>query len=248
MKIRPSIRKKRVVLPWNLELGTWSFYPVLLWSLALGFWNFRAFSAEPIPIVSAWLNAQADIHTWSADFTQTRTLKSLTQPLSSAGHLWFAEPNRIRWELGHPAQTIAVIGPEEILLVYPRLKRAERYPLAGNQAGQWSDVMKLLEAGFSRSQAEMEAQYNILDQRVTGDVCEVTLQPKSASARKMMPQIKIGFSTKDFLLRSSELEFADGSTLRNDYKNSELNPKLDESLFAPKLESDYKITEPLNQR
>ena len=64
----------------------------------------------------------------------------------------------------------------------------------------------------------------------------------------MMPQIKIGFSTKDFSLRSSELQFADGSTLRNDYKNAELNPKLDESLFTSKLNSDYKISEPLNQK
>ena len=35
--------------------------------------------------------------------------------------------------------------------------------------------------------------------------------------------------------------------MRNDFKNPELNPKLDESLFTPKLESDYKIVEPLKQ-
>jgi outer membrane lipoprotein carrier protein len=230
----------------NNAIGAWRL--VLLWSLVLGIWNFRACAAEPIPVVAAWLNAQANIHTWSADFTQTRTLKSLSQPLTATGHLWFSEPNRIRWELGHPARNIAIIGSQEMLLVYPRLKRAERYPLAGGQTGQWGDVMKLLQAGFSRSRADLEAEYNILDQQVMGDVCEVTLQPKSAAARKMMPQIKIGFSTKDFTLRSSELEFADGSKLRNDYTNSELNPKLDESLFDQKLPSDYKVTEPFQQQ
>jgi len=198
-------------------------------------------------VVSAWLNAQANIHTWSADFTQTKFLKSLSQPLKATGHLWFAEPNRIRWELQHPQQTIAIIGPQEMLLIYPRLTRAERYPL-GSQTGQWGDVMKLLQAGFSRSRADLEAQYNILDQKVTGAVCEVTLQPKSAAARKMMPQIKIGFSTKDFTLRSSELEFADGSKLRNDYTNSQMNPKLDETLFNQTPPGGYKVTEPLSQR
>jgi outer membrane lipoprotein-sorting protein len=141
-----------------------------------------------------------------------------------------------------------VRGPEEMLVIYPRLKHAERYPLAGDQAGQWRDVMKLLEAGFPRSQAEMEAQYNILAQRVTDDVCELTLQPRSATARKMMPQIKIGFSTKDSSLRSTELQFADGSIMRNDFKNAELNPQIDDSLFSPKLESDYKISEPFNNK
>jgi outer membrane lipoprotein-sorting protein len=137
--------------------------------------------------------------------------------------------------------------PDEMMVIYPRLKRAERYPLTGNQAGQWRDVMQLLQAGFPRSQSELEEEYNILGQNTKDDVCELTLQPKSAAARRMMPQIKIGFSTGDFSLHSTELEFADGSTLRNDFKNPELNPKIDESLFAPKLDSDYKITEPLSK-
>jgi outer membrane lipoprotein-sorting protein len=225
--------------------GIWRL--VLLWSLVLGIWNFSAHAADTNSVLSTWLNAQTDIHTWSADFTQTRILKSLTQPLTATGHVWFAAPNRFRWELGHPPQTIAVRGPDEMLVIYPRLKHAERYSLAGDQAGQWRDVMKLLEAGFPRSQAEMEAQYNTLAQRVADDVCELTLQPKSTTARKMMPQIKIGFSTKDFSLRSTELQFADGSIMRNDFKNPELNPKLDDSLFTPKLESDYKISEPFKR-
>lgn len=220
---------------------------VFLWSLALGAWSFHASAAEPIPVVSAWLDAQANIHTWSADFIQTRTLKSLSQPLTSPGHLWFAEPNHIRWELGHPAKTVAVIGPQEMVLIYPRLRRAERYPIAGTQGGQWGDIMKLLQAGFSRNRADLEAEYNIVDQQVTGDVCVVILEPKSAAARRMMPQIKIGFSTKDFTLRSSELQFADGSTLRNDYSNSQLNPKLEQSLFDQTIPSDFKVTEPFNR-
>lgn len=230
------------------RMGAWNFRSLLFWCLALGFWNFTVSGAELSPVVSAWLNAQTNIHTWSADFTQTRTLKSLARPLTATGHVWFEAPNRFRWELGHPAQTIAVREPDEMLVIYPRLKRVERYPLGGSQSGQWHDVMSLLDAGFPRSQADLESEYDILGRNVTGDICELTLQPKSAMARKMMPQIKIGFSTKDFSLRSTELEFADGSTLRNDFRNAEVNPKLDESLFAPKLPSDYRVSEPLQQQ
>jgi outer membrane lipoprotein-sorting protein len=231
----------------NLKLiKIWSV--ALLWSLALGVWNFNASAAETNTVLSTWLNAQSAIRTWSADVTQTRVLKSLTQPLTAEGHVWFEAPNRFRWELGHPAQTIAVRDPEQMLVIYPRLKRVERYPLTGDAAGQWRDVMKLLEAGFPRSQSEMESQYNILSQNVTGDVCELALQPKSATARKMMPQIKIAFSIKDSSLRSTELQFADGSTMRNDFKNPQLNPQLDDSLFTPKIDSDYKTVEPFKQK
>src|SRR5215831_15574805 len=79
--------------------------------------------AEVGPLLTSWLAAQTNIHSWSADFIQTRVLKSLAQPLTATGHVWFAFPNRFRWELGNPPQTIAVREAGELLIVYPKLKR-----------------------------------------------------------------------------------------------------------------------------
>jgi len=198
-------------------------------------------------LLSAWFSAQTNLHTWTADVTQTRSLKALTQPLTSRGQVWFAAPNRFRWELVEPSRTIAVREPDQILLIYPKLKRAERFSLQGPQAGPWKDSLALLEAGFPRSQAELETRFRILSQVVTGQVCELTLQPKSASARRLMPQIKVIFATNDLMLRATELQFGDGSTMRNDFRNSRLNPPIDEALFAPKLDADFKIVEPMRR-
>jgi len=200
---------------------------------------------ESNSLVTAWLSAQTNIQTWSAEFIQTRTFKSLTQPLTATGQVWFAAPNRFRWELGNPPQTIAVRAPEEMLVFYPRLKRVERYPLTGDQPGPWRDALGLLEAGFPRSKAEMEGRLNIVSQTVKDNNCELVLEPKSAAARRMMPQIKIIFDTMDFMLHATELQFADGSTMRNDFMNSKLNPKVDESAFTPQIPADFKIIEPL---
>ena len=41
------------------------------------------------------------------------------------------------------------------------------------------------------------------------------------------------------------IQFADGSTMRNDFINPVLNPKISPETFSPKLESDFKIVEPL---
>src|SRR6185312_12914742 len=105
--------------------------------------------------------------------------------------------------------------------------------------------LALLEAGFPRSEAEMTARLKIVSQTTTNDICELVLQPRSAGARKMMPQIRIAFDTKDFSLRATELQFADGSTMRNDFMNPVLNPKIEDSLFAPNVPNDYQIVEPL---
>jgi outer membrane lipoprotein-sorting protein len=203
--------------------------------------------AQTTPEVASWLAAQTNVHTWSADFVQTRALKTLTQPLTATGHIWFQAPNRFRWELGHPAQTVAVRAPAELLILYPRLKRVERFPLGGQQSGPWRDALALLETGFPRSQSELEARYQIVSQSITAQTCQVILQPKSVSARRMMPQIKIEFDVKDYSLRGTELQFADGSTMRNDFKNAVLNPQLDAKLFDPEIPGDFKVVEPLKK-
>jgi len=112
--------------------GSWWF--VLTWALVIGPWAFQptaAFGTEAGAWLAGWISAQTNLQTWSAEVTQTRALKTLTQPLIAQGRVWFAAPNRFRWELTSPSQTIAVRQPEQMLVIYPRLKRAERYPLNG---------------------------------------------------------------------------------------------------------------------
>lgn len=200
------------------------------------------------PSVYAWLGAQTNIQGWSADFVQTRSFKTLTQPLRATGHVWFEAPNRFRWEIQKPQQTIAVRATQELLILYPRLKRVERFPLIGEQTGPWRDALALLEAGFPRGEADLVRQYNIVSQKVTDDTGQLVLQPKSAAAKRMIPQITIEFDTRDHSLKGTELQFADGSKMRNDFQNPQLNPKIEPTLFAPGIPSDYKVVEPLKSK
>ena len=118
-------------------------------------------------------------------------------------------------------------------------------PSAAQAPAPWKETLALLEAGFPRSQAELESRFRIIADSTSNDLHQVTLQPKSTTARRMMPQIKIFFSPQDSGLRATELQFTDGSTMRNDFKNPRLNEQLDEVLFSPTLDPTYKIVEPL---
>jgi outer membrane lipoprotein-sorting protein len=201
-------------------------------------------AADTDALLTAWFNAQTSLHTWSADLTQTRTLKAFAQPLVATGRVWFAAPNRFRWELGRPAQTIAARGPEELLIVYPRLKRAERYALTGGATGPWSEGLSLFEAGFPRGRDDLERKFRIASVRATDTECELIVEPKAESARRMMPQFRIVFGTAANDLRATELVLGDGSTLRNDFTNAVLNPALDPALFRPEIGADFRVTEP----
>ncbi len=196
-------------------------------------------------LLTRWLAAQTNIQTWTADFVQTRQLKALVQPLRAEGHLWFTAPSDFRWELGKPVQTIAVRHGEELLLIYPNLKRVERYSFGGKQPGQLKDMLSLLEAGFPRSREQIEQRFNLKLGPATNNCESMILEPKASATRKLLPQITVSIETNQFRLQATELQFADGSTLRNEFTASTVNSPVDPATFQPLLGPEFKITEPL---
>jgi outer membrane lipoprotein-sorting protein len=193
-----------------------------------------------------WFAAQTNMQNWSADFTQTRTLVALSEPLKSKGKVW-VQPGSFRWELGQPAQTIVVRNPDELLILYPRFKRAELYPLDKIPAGPIKDAMALLDVSLPRDRASMEQHFQLLSATETNATLQMTLQPKSVSARQFIGNVIIGFHTNDYAIADSEMQFADGSTLRNDFTNVVFNQPMDSKLFGTNLPPDYTVVEPLNQ-
>ena len=202
--------------------------------------------ADHKELFAQWFSAQTNLQSWSADFTQTRTLKVLSQPLISTGKVW-VEPNRFRWELGQPAQTIALRQPDQLLIIYPRLKRAEKYPLGGVPPGPLKDALALLDASLPRDQASMEERFRVLSAGETNSILEVTLQPRSASARKFMSEILIGFHTNNYSTAFTELKFSDGSRLRNDFTHMAINQPMGPGLFEANLGPDISVVEPLHR-
>jgi outer membrane lipoprotein carrier protein len=194
--------------------------------------------------IAPFLEAQAALKSWTADFVQTRTLKSLKQPLKTPGHLYFVAPNIFRWELGDPTQTIAIRQSNAVLLIYPPLKRAERYTISPGERNQWQEMLSLLDAGFPRSQVEMESRFEIVSFRVLDGKARIVLRPRAASARRWMQEMELAFGAETKTLAATELRFADGSSLRNDFSNERKNSQIAPELFDPQIPPDYKLAEP----
>jgi outer membrane lipoprotein-sorting protein len=218
------------------------------WLVVFGLWTASSVglrAADTNAFLATWLRAQGELKTWSADFTQTRTLKVLTEPLRTPGRLWFVAPDQFRWELGQPPQTIALRRPNELFVIYPKLKRAERYPMSAHGGEAWRDALALLDAGFPSGRAEFVARFRLVSLLETNGLATVRLEPRSASARKFMKEILLTLRTNDHALTANELRFADGSTLRNDFTNAVANAVIPPDRFDPALPADVKVVEPL---
>jgi len=208
-------------------------------------WATLSAPAQSEALLDQWIAAQTNLLTWSADAVQTRTLKTLTQPLVSTGKVWMIPPDQFRWELGQPAQTIALRRREELFLVYPRLKRVEKYPLTGHSSGPWHDALALLDASFPRSRADLAAHFQLLSVIQTNGQLQVRLQPKSPSARQFLTEISVRVYTNDFSPAATELIFSDGSSLRNEFTHGVVNRPIEASRFAVTSDTNFTVVEPL---
>jgi outer membrane lipoprotein-sorting protein len=193
-----------------------------------------------------WFEVQTHLQSWSGDFIQTRTLKVLNQPLVSTGRVWVTH-EAFRWELGQPVQTVVLRQPDQLLIIYPRLKQAEKYPLGAVPSGPIKDALALLDATLPRDRATMEKNFQLLSAAQTNSILQMTLQPRSESARKFIAEVIIGFHTNDFTIAATEMRFADGSSLRNDFTNVMLNQPIEPGKFRMDLAPDYSVVEPLKR-
>jgi outer membrane lipoprotein-sorting protein len=194
--------------------------------------------------LSDWLSWQTNLLTWSANVRQIRTLKSLAQPVTTTGQVWFCAPNLFRWELGNPPRTIAIRDPDRLTLLYPVLERAEIYRLTEDTQGPWRDSLALLEAGFPRDRATLDSRFQILELRTNAPNLEIALQPKSRAARRWMRRIEITVDLRNHVLLATDLTFADGSRLRNEFMDAAINPSIPADRFRPEIPPGYLRSEP----
>ena len=239
VSIRPHLARGRVARLFQRSL--WIF---CLTAVGLGAATFAG-AQDTNALFEKWLAVQTNLQSWTGDFTQTRSLKVLAQPLVSTGKVW-VRPGEFRWELGQPPQTIVLREPSQLLIMYPMLKRVEKYSL-DNPPAQLKDALSLLDATLPRDRATMQKQFRLLAAAETNSVLQMTLQPNSVSARKFIGEIIIGFSTNDFSIALTEMKFADGSRLRNDFSHVVMNQPVDDARFELKVPADFTVRDPLHQ-
>jgi len=228
----------RTALRWTVLVAAWvGFVPMVAGQ-----------SPGAEPVLRQWLARQTNLTTWTADFVQTRNLKALTQPLTTPGKVWFRAPAQFRWELGQPAQSVALRGEADLLILAPKLKRAERYPVAAFATGPMGDALALLDTGFPRDATAFTNRFAILGLAETNATHAFRLQPRAKAAQKVLTELTVFVATNDFQLRATELVFRDGSRLRNDFTNAVENAPIEAGQFEPALDATWKVTEPLRGR
>ena len=203
---------------------------------------FAAESAPNLAPIKQWIERQNAFRSVSADFVQTRSLRTLKNPLQSPGHLWFVAPNTFRWELGKPAKTIVIRKGDTMWIVTPAKRRAERQNVkaAGGKGGMQS--LAMLSFPLADSFADFQRKFEVLSLSVEGTRCRCELLPRDSSSRRMMRAMTLTFDTRTAHVISLGFVARDGSSLENRFSNIQVNPPIDRDRFDIDLEG-YEVVE-----
>ncbi len=191
-------------------------------------------AAEPLDFtpVKRWITRQEDFRSVTANFTQTRSLRALKSPLTSEGRLWFKAPSSFRWEMGTPAKTIVLRQGESIFLIQPAKKRAEKSPAdAKPDKPSPMQAMGMMTFPFARDFGDFQRKFETLSITTEGTRCHLEVLPRDAQARKFLSALKLDFNTTNGHLLGFEMATREGSSLRNEFTNVQVNPKIAPAVF-----------------
>ncbi|RPJ29925.1 MAG: outer membrane lipoprotein carrier protein LolA [Verrucomicrobiaceae bacterium] len=181
--------------------------------------------------LDAWLKRQATVKTLETEFVQERKLPSLKQPVSTPGKLSFANPGRVRWQLGEPVATLVLSDGTTLTLIDHKVKTARRIPADSPQAARFS---MLTGDGFQNPE-NFHAMFEIAAHRVASGIHQYTLKPKDHRMRSQVPWIFLDIDPAKNELRAMELELKDKSRIRTVFQNPRINTKLPPALFEADL-------------
>jgi outer membrane lipoprotein-sorting protein len=186
--------------------------------------------ADNAPL-EAWLKRQTSISTLDAGFTQERKLPALKNPTTTRGRLCFSKPDKVRWQLGDPFETLAVSDGKTLTLIEAASKTARQTAVDSPQAARFS----LLSGKAFQTPEQFYQSFEIVGSRVAEGIFQYTLKAKERRLRAQIPWIFLDIDPAKNELRALELELQDKSRLRTVFHNPRFNVKLDDSLFTPDL-------------
>lgn len=182
-------------------------------------------------VLDAWLQRQSSITSLDVAFTQERTLPALKQPTTTEGRLCFVKPDKVRWQLGDPFETLAVSDGTTLTLVESGPKTARRTGVNSPQAARFS----LLSGNGFGSPEKFYQTLEVIESRITSGIHQYTLKAKDRRIRSQVPWIFIDIDSTKNELRALEMELQDKSRLKTTFRNPRFNLKLDDALFKPDL-------------
>jgi len=181
--------------------------------------------------LDTWLKRQPSIQSIDVTFTQERKLPALKEAVRTSGRLSFSKPSMVRWQLGEPAQTLAVSDGTTFTVMDVAEKTAREIPVDSPAAARFS----MLTGDAFGSPETFRKSFEIEAHQVSSGIHQYTLKPKDRRMRTNVSWVFLDIDPAKNELRAMEIELKDRSRIRTIFNKPRFNVKFPAGFFQPDL-------------
>lgn len=176
-----------------------------------------------------WLAAQKHAPDLRVEFSITKSLPTLKQPVKSTGRFWNYADGRFRWETGKPATSVLVF--DGVNLQSWEAAENQWRKLNPNQRSMrlWMDFL----GGQKLAEADLVKDFLITAAAAKKPFASVILEPKSKRTRKDLKQLELKFNTVERHLVQLLVRQGDGGIQTMDFNEPKRMSAADRLVVPP---------------
>ena len=176
-----------------------------------------------------WLAAQKHAADVRVEFSITKTMPALKEPVKAAGRFWNYADGRFRWETGQPATAVLVFDGVTL----------QSWDAAGNKwrtldpnsrsMRLWMDFL----GGQNLTEGGLRRDFLITAPAAGKALASVVLEPKSSRVRRDLKQIQLKFNTAERRLVQMLIQQGDGGSQTMDFSAPKRMTAADRAMVPP---------------
>ncbi len=171
-------------------------------------------------------------------FTQRKLLTLFDEEEIAKGTLYFAHPDRIRWQYSEPDRSTTVINGNWGWSVFPDIKQVQRFRLEGSTT---NNVLSIVGFGSCGDSLRESFAISLGDGGKKGYVLQMT--PTDAQIRPYFSRIDITIDRSDYLPRKIEMHERSGDLLVFEFEDPDRESAPDSTLFEFALPEGFELVE-----
>lgn len=174
------------------------------------------------------INASASkLKSMSCSFTQTKHLKMLADKIVSSGHLYFRQPDCLRWEYDSPYRYLFVFNGKKVHIG----SRTKKQTVDVNTNKVYREVARTMMNTITGKALSGSSDFTYsIDQ--TDRLWTVTLTPKKKELKQVFRKLELIFSRSQGMITEINIYEKNGDRTNIRLTDISTNTAINESLFA----------------
>ena len=186
--------------------------------------------AQSNEIMASLTETATSMQTMQCRFVQSKTMAMLVEPSVSEGRMYFASPDRLRWEYVSPYPFALVVNGERIV----KVTDGKVEVLEGNSGRMYQGIVSMIMGSASGKNLFDTSTFDVMlyDDNT---FWKAEMTPKRRDMKRMFSRLVFHFDKKTQIIDHVEFIGSDGDVTLIRFEEMKMNERIGENLFNDQI-------------